>query len=233
VIGFGTPKPSYWSNDVHYYQRNGVADVVGNLATDTVHGTRLNQWAQEPSGPGKLDRQAVHLHMQDLADGGHMSYLLDPPNNPLAQEKVPAGLQYSDDLKLIAAYRNPALGTPPPLDEGRRELESSLLSPKVQKDLDAAYPEWRTWLGVKTDEQLRNLPPGIRNEAGNSVDAVFQTYLDSEKFKTASPEQKKQMLREDEKRLVDVVSRIAHPLGNEILRQKILDWWKAHVHLPW
>ncbi|HVE87828.1 MAG TPA: hypothetical protein VND93_33450 [Myxococcales bacterium] len=235
VIGFGTPKPSFWSNDVNYFQRVGYADVVANLATDEVHGHRLNQWDREPNGPAHFDRERVHLHIpdNDLADGGHGQYNKNPAENPLSQEKLPPALQYSDGLKLIGAYKNPALGAPPPLKDSVKELEGELLSPRVQRDLDVAFPKWRDWLGAQTDDHLKNLPPGIRNEIGNSLDAVFSTYLDSDRFKNATPEQKKAIVKEDEARLRDVVKKIATPLADEILRQKVTDWWKDHVRLPW
>jgi len=234
VIGFGTPKPSVWSNDVNYVQRVGYADVVGNLATDEVNGTKLNQWAMQPNGPSHFDRERVHLHIpdNDLADGGHGQYNKNPADNPLSKEALPASLHYSDGLKLISAYQNPALGAPPPVDEGVHELEQQLLSPTIQKQMDVAFPQWRDWLGGQTEDKLKSLPPGIRNEIGNSLDGVFKTYLQSDRFKNASPEEKKQIVKEDGKRLQDVVNKIAKPLADEVLRQKVMDLWKDHVHLP-
>ncbi|HEY8206075.1 MAG TPA: hypothetical protein VIG99_01250 [Myxococcaceae bacterium] len=234
VIGFGTPKPSIWSNDVNYIQRVGYADVVGNLATDEVNGTKLNQWAMQPNGPRNFDRQRVHLHIprNDIADGGHGQYNKNQAENPLSKEALPPSVQYSEGLKLIGAYKNPALGAPPPVDAGVRELEGQLLSPRIQRDMDIAFPKWRDWLGGQTEDHLKNLPPGVRNEIGNSLDAVFKTYLDSDRFKNASPEEKKQIIKQDEARLHDVVKKIATPLADELLRQKVVDWWKDHVHLP-
>lgn len=234
VIGFGTPKPSIWSNDVNYVQRVGYADVVGNLATDEVNGTKLNQWAMQPNGPSHFDRERVHLHIpnNDIADGGHGQYNKNQADNPLSKEALPPSVQYNDGLKLIGAYKNPALGAPPPVDEGVRELEGQLLSPAIQKQMDVAFPKWREWLGAETEDHLKGLPPGVRNEIGNSLDGVFKTYLDSDRFKTASPEEKKQIVKQDEARLKDVVKKIATPLADELLRQKVMDWWKDHVHLP-
>jgi hypothetical protein len=234
VIGFGTPKPSIWSNDVSYVQRVGYADIVGNLATDEVAGTKLNQWAMQPNGPPRFDRQRVHLHIprNDIADGGHLQYNKNQGENPLSKEALPSSVRYNSDLKLIGAYQNPALGAPPPADEGVRELEDQLLSPRVQRDLDIAFPKWREWLGAETEDHLKKLPPGVRNEIGNSLDAVFKTYLDADRFKNASPEEKKQIIKQDEARLRDVVKKIATPLADELLRQKVLDWWKGHVQLP-
>jgi hypothetical protein len=234
VIGFGTPKPSIWSNDVNYVQRVGYADVVGNLATDEVNGTKLNQWAMQPNGPAHMDRERVHLPIpnDDIGDGGHRQYEKNQANNPLAKEAVPPSLQYSEPLKLIGAYKNPALGTPPPVDQGVQELEQQLLSPKVQKEMDVAFPQWRDWLGAQTEDKLKTLPSGIRNEIGNSLDSVFKTYLDGDRFKNASPDEKKQIVKQDEARLHDVVKKIATPLADELLRQKVLDWWHDHVHLP-
>ena len=237
VIGFGTPRPSIWSNDVNYVQRVGYADIVSNLATDEVNGTRLNQWKQEPTGPQHFDRERVHLYIpkDDLADGGHLQYNKSPANrtNPLTQEALPSSLQYSDGFKLIGAYRNPVMGAPPPANDGVKELQRELLSPDLQRNLDTAFPRWREWLGTETDEKLQKLPPGIRNQIGNSLDAVFKTYLDADRFKNAGPEERKQIIKEDKARLLDVVKKIARPMAEELVRQKALDLLRDHVRFPW
>ena len=71
----------------------------------------------------------------------------------------------------------------------------------------------------------------IRNEIGNSLDSVFKTYLQGDRFKDASPAEKKAIVSQDEARLRDVVKKIAKPLADEVLRQKIMDMW-GKIHLP-